>query len=782
MQTVLICGGQTDDRRSFLTGNIPATWKILDKTLMEQFISGLERSGVTSVTLAVPQRSGGILSRLEQLPTTMDVKVITCRETDPLSVMRKTWNGGEMLCIICDHMDLIDYGELIRFHKKKGSAFTPAVRKSPKPWEGCAVCMEQNGRIKRIQPCAAPENCRAEYEFCNAWAVSPEIVAKLPPDGKMPADTAEEYFSRLCKEEENLFFGYEEKGVYFPLRTPSDLTACCLGLLEDDQAMETLGIPQISSGIFGESTSGLRGVSLIPPVYIGRNVSVGKGSVLGGGAVLCDNVSVGENCRIENSYIGEEAAAADEVRLNGAAVCRGARLKKGCEMRKGSAAGARSCIGENTCVCEGVRVGEGKTAAAGLELVRDVSDIQQSAAQFDDDGAVCDISGFFTPSAAASLGMAAGTAMAKGGLAVVGYSGEKAAKPLADSFCAGLSAAGARVWQIGEALRSQTVFAMGKGEAELGVQVTAGISVRIEMFDKGGLKLTSVKEREIERRYSGGEFRHAAPGGYGEVCRMEGLRELYERRLAGMLPDKLRGIRVAVRTSDRLAAQAADRLFLPRNDLAGEEVIFHLNTESGGLTAYSEKSGYVFSEKLIIAAQKENFENGAVAAVPYTFPDAIDAVAQSFGGKVARYLHSSEDGSDSVGREAAAGEENLFVRDPLELAVRISAMLSRERKPLFKLVRELPDFYAARRFVAAGVPTRDILNGLDCAGASCEGEVCAEGGSRAVVRGIRNGGGLMIFAQAHKAETASALCDEIEQKIRLLSSKGASGAAPSAQP
>ncbi|MBQ7756130.1 MAG: hypothetical protein IJ401_02375, partial [Oscillospiraceae bacterium] len=118
-----------------------------------------------------------------------------------------------------------------------------------------------------------------------------------------------------------------------------------------------------------------------------------------------------------------------------------------------------------------------------------------------------------------------------------------------------------------------------------------------------------------------------------------------------------------------------------------------------GISAYSEKTGYIFREKLTLIAVKFHLASGKNIALPETFPDACEEVSKGMSGEVFRYGVNGNK-QEKIPRKIAGESENLFVSDPLFLCAKIVSIMQQNKMSLKKLSQDLPEFYTTKRFVA----------------------------------------------------------------------------------
>ncbi|MBQ9374894.1 MAG: hypothetical protein IJU04_00960, partial [Ruminococcus sp.] len=276
----------------------------------------------------------------------------------------------------------------------------------------------------------------------------------------------------------------------------------------------------------------------------------------------------------------------------------------------------------------------------------------------------------------AKMGMAVGTAFDITGSIVVGHDSGNCAKALAESFISGLLSTGVKVFNLGECTPQQIMYATSKLNSSAGCYVSSTYKAKIQIKGKGGLPLKRAIECRIENAYTSNYFRTLDSNDYAKAYDFSDTKALYGIHLEKMLPDELHGILVNIRCTSRQTAKIADRLFHERNDIDGERIVFSISSDGTTCSAYSEKTGYVFHERLIMLAMKALYESGHEVSLPYTVPSCAEDLAKNYGSQVFRYYSSSDDSGDEMARLVAQRADNLFVRDALGLICVILGYLS----------------------------------------------------------------------------------------------------------
>ena len=733
MQTVILCNKIIPTLSPLCENSPTATLEILGKSLLERQLESLSESGFSEVTVVTGEQGGELLRLTELLKEKFSIRIFSSDKSDP-AVLRRVWLGGDMLVVGCENLPMCDVNELLKIHKKTNSPLTVSVK-----------CTDKN-------PFELVQKPSTDFSHNGVYIVSEEVVACLPLETRL------ESMEELARLNPNAV-GVPDNSGMFRIKSPADFVLANKLVLENAVDGEEKRY-EMSQGFFNRTGKFLHGVTIIPPVYVGKNVTVGRGTVLDSGTILSDNVSVGEGCYLKGAIAGRNSVIMDKTSLDGAIICKGAELMKGAVREKMSIIGTKTAVGENATVKQGVKIWGGKKISPSVTVTEDVYNTNDGEIVFDDEGAITDLCGFFTPDFAARLGMAIASALDEDEKTVVSYVGKEPAKHLANAMTAGICSVGITSYLLGNASKGELLFAMNHTDATLGIEITSDFKTAVRVFSKGGLKISNALEKQIEENLNFRLFRFRHSENYGEIISGQAFCELYADMLEKQLPKRFKGLNVRVKTTDEKIAKLADRIFLPRNDVNGEAITLHINSAGEGVCAYSEKTGYVFREKLTLIALKNRLLEGADVSLPENFPDVAETVSEELEGGVVRYNLISDDVSDKAQRKIAAEPQNLFVNDPLSLCVKVVSTMIKDGLSLKKLVSQLPEFSVSQRFVAVGAAEKGIT--------STKSYKNESDGSRAVIKPVKNGKGVIIYAQAEKSEIAGSLCDEIERKLKSV--------------
>ncbi len=755
MQTLIFCSTTNNTLSPMCQDNSLPLCDMPHKPYFQMVLEKLFESRIENVAVITPERSGNYLEFVENAKLPADVKLYSGGKHTMFGVARRLWEGGDMMLLDLSYFNLLEFDKMTtEFYSARQKPHCMVSASMVKGFKNLIpVKIKENNLVSDFLPGADNRNSSTDFAFTGVYILSQEFVSTLSPDTE---EDTEKVLKKLAKDGGLAAFCHNSP--FMRLCEPEDVKKCLDLILRGEMGV-SLKEYEISTGYYSMDNKPLRGVTVVPPLFVGKNVTVGMGTVLSSGTILCRNVSVGEKCTLKNSLFMSGASCGNGVSADGSAIAEGAELMNGAECEKLSIVGASSVIGRETIVKGKARVWDGKVISPGLVVKGDVREMPDGEILFDDDGKFFDAGGFLNPVKATEIAMATAFCLdGKDSVCICAGENTSACNAVKSAVISGFSSSGIKAWDMGSCTEGQLYYAMDITDSAIGIIVSAEFSVSLGFVSKGGLRLTSSLERKIENAVNGRKFRCLSPFEYKQPSNGEAFNELYAKEIENILEDRLSGVCVSVRTPDKTASVLADRIFSPRNDINGEQVIFHPNHSQGTLSAYTENTGYVFWEKLCLIVAKEDLAKGLDVALPETFPMAGEELARKYGGRILRYDIKPCGRCDTEALRLAEDKQGLWVRDPLYLAVRITDILSRRGISLRSLAKEIPDFYCTRRFVAVDSTSEELKQAVG-------GDYYERAGARAFVRQVKNGG-IMIYANAYDSETAAALCEDIESILK----------------
>lgn len=771
MQTIIFCGYSNEALEPITSETPLELLEICSKKLLDYVLENLAENEITSCTVVT--NNIDTKEYIDRLAAS-DVHADTFLCSDEMTaedVLKRLWNKSDDIMVIqADGIMKLNLYDMKRFHEKKsGFACVYAIRTSDADSDNDTIVeFDKQNNFQCFYKKYENEFPSTNYKAAPVYIISKEMLSSML-ENSQPKSEKKGIFSWFgLKDKHNIYVYIDEsceagspKPFYEKIKTSDSL-------LKTTKKMISSGVWNLGTSIEDKVISNtpylFRGVSFVPPVYIGRNVNIGMGSVIGKGTVIEDNVSIGECVNITGSYIGEYSKIADRVKIDSSVVCKNSTLEKGAECESLSVVGDGATVEENSVISEGVKLWNGKTLIKNTRLKTNLRYGIKPSFSFNDEG--CDK--LISPIQAVSIGCALGSSLDTGSSVLVCCeSGDCAA--YANALMSGLMSAGVDVWDLGVSHERAADFTANMLKADVYAVVSANPAPKLILRCPGGLRIKRDMEHAVEQRLKTRVFRQKDISGFGKHKSAENMSEMYVSRLKSAFPKKLRGINLTVNTSSEKTAKEIDELITPINDINGEEIIFHFLDNVGRVTAYSEKTGYILYERLVLLGAKIHFEKNEDVAVPFTLPCVFDETACNYSANLYRYFTSSSSSADNYARKLAADEKNSFVHDGMYLIADILNYLTEKNISLSKAMEEIPQFYSSERFVTLSdndEVTKNFFSKIKVGSKrSDDGIVISKNDARAIIKPMKKGRGLMLFVDAHKAETASAICDDIQRQL-----------------
>ena len=771
MQTIIFCTSENEALEPVTTGTPLELLSFCSRKIIDYVLGNLSENGITDCTVITDSvDTKEYIERLIACEVNVDV-FLSNEDMSTKDILNTLWNGrDEIMVIQADGIFKLDLGAMIEFHKSKGGlACVYALKANGSDSDyGTTVEFDGQNRFERFYKTLKSDFPSTNYKTAPVYIISVEMLSRLLDENDSNSDKKSLFSWMNFKREHNIYVYTDEnceagsfKPFYQRIETTEDLLKAAKKTVSEK--IFDNGVP-IEDGVYSNTPYMFRGVSFIPPLYIGSNVSIGMGCIIGRGTVIEDNAVIGENTDITGSYVGEYSKIGDRIKVQEAIICKNSRIDNGAELEKLAVAGESSTVLENSIISEGVKLWSGKTLAKNTRLKTNLRYGSKPDFSFNEEGS----DKLISPVQAASLGCAIGSALDNHSSVLICCE-SVGCSAYAKALMSGIMSTGVSVWDLGVSHERAADFASITLRADIYAVLSANPSPRLMLKCPGGLRIKRDMEASIEHRLKTRVFRLADISAFGEYVFCGGLSEMYVSNLKTVLPQRLNGINVSVKTSNEKTAQEADRLITPINDIDGEEIVFHILDNAHKVTAYSEKTGYVVFERLVLLCTKIHLENNEDTAIPFTFPSVFDDLARDYSAKLYRYFSSSCSHADDKARELASRESNSYVHDGMYLIADILSYLTKEKISLSEALEKLPEFYASERFLALGDKRETDSFWSEIKSKykrSDEGIVINENKARAVIKPVSKGKGLMLYVDSEKAETAQAMCDSIEKKLK----------------
>ena len=391
MKAVILCN--TDSERA--SALLPVTERMP--------LCGFEVAGVTPLYCAVQNANSNGLSdiyvigdylsrRIEEYLLTdkfKNMKPKFCQyESNFANKLNEIADGEDILLLTADVYQALPLDKLLAFYNENRPSAAVLTAECER---GFGVNVRAEGEklteIGGLVPCE-----KAGQVFCGAAILSAEAMEAMKNSS---ANSLAELLSELAEGGDDVLVCLENAG-FAPINSPTELLEAAHTLLANGGASDISELPKA-------------GITLIEPVYIGRNVTLEKGCVLEN-TVVADNSVIGARARLNGCIVGESANIGAGVQAKNAIICANSHVKPSVTLEENCVIGENSLIGSGARVESGVRIYAERRVEAGEIVSADVKCGHGGEPTLDEEGC-CTFPSGATPTDAARFAMAVGTAL-----------------------------------------------------------------------------------------------------------------------------------------------------------------------------------------------------------------------------------------------------------------------------------------------------------------------------------------------------------------------------------
>lgn len=671
----------------------------------------------------------------------------------------------EVLVISGDAMCDFDLTAAIRFHRENKADATLIVKKVANPREYGLVKADEHGVITGFVEKPAYTQAVSELANCGVYILSPSALEMIP-DGE-EFDFSKDLFVQMLAERKKLM-AYEEDGYWCDIGDLGTYVSCQRDMLLGKVRCDIHGERDEDGNVFaGNRPAGA--VSIVPPIYIGRNVQISGPVFLQDGAVIDDDVTICDGTTVKSSILLQGVYLGRGVHVQGAVLCHHATAKAKGSIYEGAAIGFDTILGRESCVHPNVLVWPKKELPDQVSVNRSVKTGGMGSLYFDDEGIEGESGAEITPEFCVRLGAAVGSINPSARIGIASSNDKTLADALRRALCLGIQSTGADVFDFGCGSRCLMEFAMVYCALGLGIYLDVERErVCLRLMAEGGLPAPRWVERSVESALARDEFDRCPPERFGRRTDLSGLRNLYSTELMKLAPYGLANTGATVRSGNRTIEHLMNDTLQKLGCKADSGVVFTIS-EDGERVSLSASGLEISHDAILAALCCEEFSHGRDVALCNDAPRYLDQLAESYQRQILRYRSAPADKEDQQTRQAGALQ--MWSRDAMMMCVRFLAVMSERQLTPQQLLEKMPPLpvTTTASVPLSGSPAK-VISAL-CFGVkseSQEGVLLEKEDGVALVRPTKKGTAIKVFAEAANAETAQELCGKIIEEIRRV--------------
>lgn len=777
IKAVILAGGQGSRLRP-LTCDLPKPMVTLfSRPVLEYIIDLLALCGVNEAYLTLGYMPQAVLSHFADSEYN-GVRLNFCRENTPLGTagaVRNACGDGcreDIIVISGDAVCNFKLKDAVEFHNSSKADVTIVTTNVDDPREYGLIHSDENGRVAEFIEKPPWERATCSTANTGIYIINGECLKLIPENSFF--DFANDLFPLMMKKGMTVC-SYNAEGYWCDIGNTKAYLECHRNML--DLALKQDFLPQVKSGVFSKGEIPAGDFKIIPPVWFGDDVSVAHGCVIGPYACIDNGCVIENGCKISKSVILKNSRIEALSSVYGSLVCDSVHIKDNACVYENSVIGRGCIIGSGATVGKDVNIWPEKRVFSGANVTQNVkySDVRK---ELFENGRLC--RDFFEPTAqnCARLGSAVGSSVYCKKTGVACAPSERA-KALKQSFSSGAVLSGAHIWDFGECFKARLNFYTDFCSLDVGIYIDSNADIYI--CGKQGMPLHRCVQRDIEQRFSNGDFKECGSENCRAVSDMCGMGMMYNREVLRQCGETLDGISVNVSCENESVKEMAQECIVRLGGVAGGGVTFVIDPFGEKMSVVGNSSGKVGYDRLFALCAVDEMRKGNDVALPYDAPYAVDLLAQKYAAKTVRYFNCPIDDSDKYAREIGAAQR--WSRDALFMSMKILLMMKQYGTDFDELINQIPDFYVTRKTLRGNILPSHIADYFGAVGQKVsimpQGVTLGNGNRKVKVVPLSSGLGVEVMAEASQMEIANELCSQAEnsllqgvKRFPLLDNKG----------
>lgn len=816
IKAVIMAGGKGTRLRPLTCGIPKPMVPVFDKPVMEYTIQLLKDKGIHDIGVTVAYLPQVIMDYFGD-GSGFGVKLNYFIEDTPLGTGGSVRNTGNFLdstfiVISGDALTDLNLTKAFEFHKKMKSKATLVLKKEAVPIEYGVVITDSQGLIVRFLEKPSWGEVFSDTVNTGIYILEPEVMEYYKPGQNF--DFSKDLFPKLLKDKVPMY-GYITGDYWCDIGDLSSYRQVHFDVL-DGKADIKLKAAESHKGIWlAEGSQIKNNVTLIPPVYIGKDTIIEENVLVDSYSVISENCRIGSNSKVKRSILWKKIHVGENCGISGGVVCSNSLIKNNIEIYE------NSVIGENTSILEGciikpdVRIWPGKKIYENTIVNHNIIwGTKATKNIFGSRGVSGTLNLELSPELCSSLGSAFAAAMGKNSTLVIGSDNNPQSYIAKSSLIAGILSVGGQAIVLDNSIISMSRFGVAYHRANGGVHIHTShekpCRTYIEFFDEKGINICRSKEREIENLLNQDDYDRCKAEDIKSIMRMENFQEIFIREGLERI-QHLDGIRrrnfkiVLASQSENTTAivykylqnlgcsislvwgdaeniidsgiykHMANFIVRKKADLG---VIINENGES--LTLIDERGRVVKEEEYLLLAELVAIKGyGAKNLVfPHAFPRAAEEIAKingvniyrasSTAAEIMKKMMELEDGADNPSIQFILNHNGVWaIGYFLEYMVK-------EKIKISKLIDSIPEYYYLKREINCdwkdkGRIIREIAFGANQEQIELvEGVKIKDPRGWALVLPDNERPVFNIYTEGYSQEMAQELSADLSEKINLL--------------
>ncbi len=515
MKAVVMAGGEGTRLRP-LTSNQPKPMvPVFNKPIMEYTVELLKAHRINEVVVTL-QFMPQIIKNYFGDGSDLGVNMTYAIEQQPLGTAGSVLNAkdhldGPFVVISGDALTDIDLKALIKYHKKKRSLATIALKRVENPLEFGVIIASETGEIERFLEKPTWGEIFSDTINTGIYVLEPEIFDYIEPGESV--DFSKDVFPKVLEDGKPLY-GYTTDSYWCDIGNYEQYVQAHQDLMSGMADIKPPGIKMREDVWVGEGAYIDPSADIVGPVVIGQNARLERDCEVHEFSVIGHNVVLRSGSHAHRSIIWENTYVGNQAHLHGCVIGKNCDIKNGARIDQGAVIGDECEIGERANINHDVKIYPFKTVDSGATVNSSIIwETRGMRTLFGKDGVTGLVGIDLTPDLAVRLAMAYGSSLPKGSEIVMSADVSGPSRMIKRAMIAGLNTTGVHCRDLRVVPTPVNRFNVHSGGRAGGIHIQVSDedpqTLNLKFFDSRGRDLTESDKRGIERFYYRGDFRRA---------------------------------------------------------------------------------------------------------------------------------------------------------------------------------------------------------------------------------------------------------------------------------
>lgn len=528
VKAIIMAGGEGTRLRPLTVNRPKPLVPLINKPLMEHVIYLLKKNGFKEIGVTLHYLPNTVMRYFGD-GSDFGVKIYYSIEEKPLGtaggvkylVEKYGWN--ETLIIISgDVFTNIDLNKMLAYHKKKGSIFTMAVRRTDDPTKYGIALVDEEGRVRRFLEKPSWSEVFSDLINMGIYIIEPEAIDMIPYNEEY--DFAKNLIPNILKYDEPIYAWRADEYYWSDIGSIQQYKETHNDILSGKVKIDSkiLGKEFVRGVYVGENTAVEDLDNIIPPVAIGNDTRIKSNTIIGPLTVIGSNNIVESGAKIEKSIIWDHSYIGPASTIINSIICNNVHVGDHVAIMEGAVIGDDTRIGRGSIIRPNIKVWPSKIIDPYTIVSINIKwGIRWYKTLIEPWGITGLLNIEITPELASRIGSAIGSSLLRSGKIAVARDTYASSRIVKHSLVAGIMSTGISVDDLRISPLPVLTNYIKKKKLNGGIHISSlvydPLRIRIKIFDHTGRFITSSQAKRIENIFFKEAFRKVLGDQVGDL-------------------------------------------------------------------------------------------------------------------------------------------------------------------------------------------------------------------------------------------------------------------------